>query len=322
MLQLADPSAGSLPDWASITRRVRALQPQVVTSGEFYGSWSEVILADANMGGQGFPEFHTVMQEAVLSGDASQVEQVASTSGADAATVLCYLHPAFDGQQPGACPTMYFRDTTATMSDPAKHLLWVALEAGSGIVSQHDYDPNSSCLGWDGCGGGRGAWWNVTNDPSLPNQTSPLWAFTQQRALNRLALRTKLNASTTAAVHWQSLQGGAAGGDGSGGGPAGYAEYVHSNCYDGAGGTDIDQSPLVNLSLAECAERCTADQQCDCVVFCAKAEGYCQQAGDCWRRSACVPADFQHGRDTFPLASMSKKCRPRRQTRRAGPSTI
>ena len=56
------------------------------------------------------------------------------TNGADAATVLCYLNPAYDGKQPGGCPTMYFRDTTAPLRDAKQHVLWVALEAGSGIA--------------------------------------------------------------------------------------------------------------------------------------------------------------------------------------------
>ena len=46
---------------------------------------------------------------------------------------------------------MYFRDITATIKDAKQHKLWVALEAGSGIVPQHDYDPESSCSGWSGC---------------------------------------------------------------------------------------------------------------------------------------------------------------------------
>ena len=50
--------------------------------------------------------------------------------------------------------------------------------------------------GWAGCSywshGAPGAWWNVTNDPYIEGQQSPLWAFTSERALNRLALRTKL----------------------------------------------------------------------------------------------------------------------------------
>ena len=32
--------------------------------------------------------------------------------------------------------SMYFRDMTATITDLKKYRLWVALEAGSGIVSQ------------------------------------------------------------------------------------------------------------------------------------------------------------------------------------------
>lgn len=98
----------------------------------------------------------------MTSGDASNLEDLASTSGADAASVLCYLNPAYDGHQPGGCPTMYFRDKTATLKDVKQHRLWVALEAGSGIVSQHDYDPESSCTGWTGCSfwshGKPGAW--------------------------------------------------------------------------------------------------------------------------------------------------------------------
>ena len=81
-----------------------------------------------------------------------------------------------------------------------KELAGVALEAASGIVSQHDYDPESSCAGWVGCSywshGMPGAWWNVTNDPPPEGRgmmASPLWAFTKHRALNRLALRTKLD---------------------------------------------------------------------------------------------------------------------------------
>lgn len=185
-----------MPAWRAIVARVRARHPQLVMSGENYGSWDDVLRSDANMGGQGFGRYHEAMQAAVRDGDASGLESVASSSGADAATVVCYLHPSLDGRQPGACPTMYFRDMTATMSDVRQYRLWVALEAGSGIVSQHDYDPNSSCAGWDGCEywshGAPGAWWNVTNDPHRDGETSPLWAFTRHRALNRIALRTKL----------------------------------------------------------------------------------------------------------------------------------
>ena len=173
MMQLSDPEKGSLPDWAAIVGRVRKQQPQLVMSGEGYGSWAEMIIADANIGGQGTGNYHDAMQKAVMNGDASDLEKFASTSGADAATVVCYLNPAYDGVQPGGCPTMCtllallalaqlrclllvmkvvradFRDSTATIKDVKKHRLWVALEAGSGIVPQHDCTPHPhlrSCL--------------------------------------------------------------------------------------------------------------------------------------------------------------------------------
>ena len=92
MLQL-EPGQGSLPAWAKIIGRVREQQPQVVMSGEAYSSWAEMIKSDANLGGQGFGSYHDAMQKAVFEGDASNLEDVASTSGADAATVLCYMNP-------------------------------------------------------------------------------------------------------------------------------------------------------------------------------------------------------------------------------------
>ena len=88
---------------------------------------------------------------------------------------------------------------TTPLKDVRQHQLWVALEAGSGIVPQHDYDPEGSCKGWVGCDQETGGWWNVTNDPFDESQgESPLWAFTKYRALNRLALRTKLGVSGNA----------------------------------------------------------------------------------------------------------------------------
>eukprot|EP00936_MAST-01D_sp_MAST-1D-sp1_P002167 g2167.t1 len=167
----------ALAAFAGIVGRVRAKQPQTVWSGEYYSSWAEVIHADADVGGQGFAGYHEAMQAAVANGDASGLEDVASTSGADAATMLCYLHPHYDGRQPGACPTMYFRDATRTLTDTGQHRLWVALEAGAGIVPQHDAVLDD--------------YWSPPNDPT-DGTRSPLWAFTRYRALNRLALRTKL----------------------------------------------------------------------------------------------------------------------------------
>ena len=101
---------GSMPAWRQIVARVRALQPQVVMSGEGYGSWDDLVHSDADLGGQGFGSYHHAMKQAVSSGNASNLEHVVRTSGADGATLVCYLHPAYDGKQQGGCPTLYFRD--------------------------------------------------------------------------------------------------------------------------------------------------------------------------------------------------------------------
>eukprot|EP01052_Picozoa_sp_SAG31_P015000 SAG31_NODE_951_length_10810_cov_3.083652_4_plen_335_part_00 len=163
--------------YRTIVGKVRETQPQVVLSGEDYSSWDEVIRTDSQMAGQGEPTYHAAMQKAVLSADLSNLENIARSSGADTAILACYLHPGLDGQQPGGCPTMYYRDGTATLKNVRQHQMWVALEAASGVVPQHDFDGEH--------------WWNVTNDPH-DGTLSPLWAFTKHRALNRLALRTKL----------------------------------------------------------------------------------------------------------------------------------
>lgn len=182
--------------YIKIVGKVRETQPQVVLSGESYSSWDEVIRTNSQMGGQGSNDFHVKMQQAVLSKDLDALEEISSSSGADTATMACYLHPELDGQQPGGCPTLYYREALATIPDVRQHQMWVALEAASGIVPEHDYDPTSSCSGWSGCQpgkGGEGAWWNVSNDPYDQGVASPLWAFTKFRALNRLAVRTKLS---------------------------------------------------------------------------------------------------------------------------------
>ena len=43
-------------------------------------------------------------------------------------------------KQPGGCPTLYYRDKTATIRDLSQHRMWVALTAASGIISEHDFD--------------------------------------------------------------------------------------------------------------------------------------------------------------------------------------
>jgi hypothetical protein len=63
------------------------------------------------------------------------------------------VHSRFDMTQVALCipppGRRYYRDMTAVMTDLKQHEMWVALEAGSGIVSQHDFDPNSTCMGWE-----------------------------------------------------------------------------------------------------------------------------------------------------------------------------
>ena len=102
MLQCPDGD-GQL-GWARIVGRLRQLQPQVAMSGEGFGSWQEVIRDDADLakGGSKEEEYHAAMRKAVQEGDAGTLEDVVSTSGADSATALCYLHPHYDGRQPGA----------------------------------------------------------------------------------------------------------------------------------------------------------------------------------------------------------------------------
>jgi hypothetical protein len=182
---LQTPGGSAMAAWAKIVTRIRELQPQVAMSGEWYNSWDDVIKTNsdiANPAGWEWPstDFHEQMQNAVFRGDAADLETKASTSGADAATVLCYLNPAYDGKQPGGCPSMYFRDTTETLRDVNQFRMWVALEAASGVMPQHDFDQQK--------------WWNVEADP-FDDTASPLWAFTKYRPLNRLALRTKLETS-------------------------------------------------------------------------------------------------------------------------------
>ena len=43
-----------------------------------------MIAANANIGGQGFGDYHDAMQQAVFNGDASGLEDVAGRSGSDA----------------------------------------------------------------------------------------------------------------------------------------------------------------------------------------------------------------------------------------------
>jgi hypothetical protein len=327
MLQLTDPEKGSLPDWAKIVKRVRATHPQLVMSGEGYGSWAEMAIADANLGGQGSNAYHIAFQKAVTGGDASQLEQLASTSGSDAASVLCYLNPTYDGLQPGGCPTMYFRDKTRTMTDLKQYKLWVALEAGSGIVSQHDYDPSSTCQGFTGCdfwssgpckegqSGKCGAWWNVTSDPApAGGGESPLTAFQKYRALNRLALRTKLNVSYAATATTAATTDGAAADTDTDANTettaGGYTKYPSTNCYNGAGGVEMDKgASIVAPTTADCTAHCDNSTACDCVTYCPEkiAGTGCFAEGACWRRTLCDQTKFERDAFTKPFSVYVKK---------------
>ena len=69
-----------------------------------------------------------------------------------------------------------------------------------------------------------GAWWNVTNDPRGEGE-SPLWAFSKYRALNRLALRTKLTVVASPAS--PALE------------AAGFTVYKGENSWNGHGGVPV-----------------------------------------------------------------------------------
>ena len=96
MLQIPDGKTAQ-GVWGDIVTRVRELQPQVVLSGEYFNSWEEVIRSNSDIAGQGWQTYHNQFQASVVNGDASNLESTAANSGSDAATVLCYLHPHYDG---------------------------------------------------------------------------------------------------------------------------------------------------------------------------------------------------------------------------------
>lgn len=82
---------------------------------------------------------------------------------------------------------------------------YIALEAGSGILCEHDGQP-----GRGSCPSCSPGWGLSSPDPFTNGTESPLWAFTKYRALNRLALRTKLNATSSmggaiAYLKWDSM---------------------------------------------------------------------------------------------------------------------
>ena len=236
------------------------------------------------------------MQGAVAAKDLDTIEDVVASSGSDAATVICFLHPGLDGQQPGACPTLYYRDVGPTYSaaQVSEYRLWVALEAASGVLSEHQGSPTAVF-------GARQGSWNVTMDPSLDDgKESPLWAFARSRALNRLALRTKLGVSSAAVDQPEELPDPI----------AGYTVFGQSNCYNEGHGGTVLPGPTRGQTAASCAALCTANEKCDCVTFQARAGNLPGKVGDCWPRGGCEPAKFEHDNRTHCYDVYVKKTPP------------
>merc|ERR1711971_298641 len=50
-------------------------------------------------------------------------------------------------------------------------------------------------------------------------------------------------------------------------GPTQYEKNHGINCFNGHGAVDIDDKPIVNLTVAGCIERCDADAECSAVVY-------------------------------------------------------
>jgi hypothetical protein len=76
----------------------------------------------------------------------------------------------------------------------------------------------------------------------------------------------------------------------------GYTYYANENCWSGHGGTDIDGGPVaVGLTDAQCVQKCTDTNACDCVTFFqgpGSSGDNGTKPGSCWRRKQCAPARF------------------------------
>ena len=296
-----EPGGSEYIFYNDIIGRVRETQPQVVLSGEDCSDWDDAIAHNFQLPGTKSAGPMLAMRAAAEAKDLDTIEDAVASSGADAATVICYLHPGLDGKPSGACPTLYYRDTLAAYSkeNVSTYQLWVALEAASGILSEHQHSPTAVF------GQGFGSW-NVTADPhDEDNGTeSPLWAFSRSRALNRLALRTKLKVSTST----QSDEGRSD--------PlAAYTEYADSNCYHTPhGGVVLPRTGawLNNQTAASCVALCTADEKCDCVTYQAR-QGAASQSKlqyKCWPRANCEPGKFEHDNLTHCYDVYVKKTAP------------
>ena len=281
-----EPGGSEYIFYNDIIGRVRETQPQVVLSGEDCSGWSDAISHNFQLPGTKSAGPMLAMRAAVEAKNLDGLEDAVASSGTDAATVICYLHQGLDGKPSGACPTLYYRDTLAAYSPKnlSTYQLWVALEAASGILSEHQHSPTAVF------GQGFGSW-NVSADPYADDgKESPLWAFSRSRALNRLALRTKLKVSSASAQSESP----------NGLDPlAAYTEYTESNCYHAPhGGVELPRTGewLKNQTVTSCAALCTADEKCDCVTFQARpgSAGQMKSMNQCWPRAACEPAKFEH----------------------------
>eukprot|EP01049_Picozoa_sp_SAG25_P001222 SAG25_NODE_50_length_18801_cov_117.737729_2_plen_829_part_00 len=281
-----EPGGSEYVFYVDVIGRVRQTQPQVVLSGEDCSGWSDAITHNFQLPGtKASGPYVLAMQAAIQAKDLDTVEDVVARSGADAATLICYLHPGLDGKPSGACPTLYYRDTRAAYSaqNVSAYRLWIALVAASGILTEHQHSPHAVF-------GQQYGSWNVSADPYVNDgKESPLWAFARNRALNRLALRTKLRV-TASSVRLA----GANRSD-----PfASYTVYRDSNCYHAPhGGVELPRKGawLDNHTAASCAALCTADEHCDCVTYQARPGAASQRRSQykCWPRGSCKPSKFE-----------------------------
>ena len=156
-----EPGGSEYIFYNTVIGRVRKTQPQVVLSGEDCAGWDDAIAHNFQLPGTKNSEvYQQAMRAAVEAKNLDALEDVVAGSGADAAAVICYLHPQLDGKPAGACPTLYYRDTQESYStqNVSIHQLWVALEAASGILSEHQHSPTAVF-------GQQFGSWNVTADP-------------------------------------------------------------------------------------------------------------------------------------------------------------
>ena len=142
----AEPGGSEFIFYNDVIGQVRKTQPQVVLSGEDCASWDDAIMHNFQLPGtKASGPYQAAVQTALDAKDLDTIEGVVASSGADAATYVCYLHPGLDGKNSGACPTLYYRDTQSAYAaeNVSAYRLWVALEAASGILSEHQHSPTA-----------------------------------------------------------------------------------------------------------------------------------------------------------------------------------